>query len=130
MGQRVADQIGVEQRGDRTDARYPKPNREILGTVRHHQADDIAGRETLSMRPAGIASGPLSQRAVGQDFSRRQQRGASPNCSPSESMSNGKVCVGFCAIGAVFSSARTHALSSGFMFESWSPSTVSGAILW
>ena len=74
MCQRVADEIGVEQRDDRTDARYPKPNRQVLGTVRHHQADDIAGRQTLSMRPTGVAPGPLCQRAVGQDFSRRQQR--------------------------------------------------------
>ena len=44
IGKRLTDKVGVEQRDDAADARYPKPDSNILGAIRHQQADDIAKR--------------------------------------------------------------------------------------
>ena len=109
--ERVAGEIGVEQRNDSADARYPQPDRHVFWTIWHEQTDDVAGRETLSQRPTRILIGSLRERAIGQAFPLGKKSGRRPNLSARVSMRTGNVTEVFLAMGAVISSARTHALS-------------------
>jgi hypothetical protein len=67
--ERVAGEIGVEQRNDPADVRYPEPDRHVFGTIWHEQTDDVAGRETLPQRPTRILIRSLRESAIRQAFS-------------------------------------------------------------
>ena len=73
--ERVAGEIGVEQRNDPADARYPEPDRHVFRTIWHEQTDDVAGRETLSQRPTRILIRSLRERAIRQAFPVGKQSG-------------------------------------------------------
>ena len=66
MRQRIADQVGIEQRNHAADTRYPKPDRHVLRAIWHEQTDDIAKRQALSQRPLRISFGSLGKLAIGQ----------------------------------------------------------------
>ena len=66
--ERVAGEIGVEQRNDPADARYPEPDRHVFRTIWHEQTDDVADRETLSQRPTRILIRSLRECAIRQAF--------------------------------------------------------------
>jgi hypothetical protein len=75
MGERGADQIGVDQRRHPAGAGDADPGRHVLRTVRHQQADRLALAEMLAPRPARVAVRPLAQRAVAQLLAVRDQGG-------------------------------------------------------
>src|SRR6266850_5669958 len=61
MRQQLAGQVRVDQRDAYPDTAQPKPDRHVLRTVRHHQADNVASREALCEAPAGVAVTELGQ---------------------------------------------------------------------
>ena len=45
--QRRAAQMGIDQGDGDRDSRHPQPNRHVFPAIRHHQADHVAGLQTL-----------------------------------------------------------------------------------
>ena len=64
--QRVAGKIGVEQRNDPADPRYPEPDGHVFRAIWHEQTDYVAGRETLPQRPTRILIRSLRESAIRQ----------------------------------------------------------------
>ena len=75
MYQRVADEIGVEQRNYATDARDSQPDRHIFGAAWHEQTHDIAEGQALSECPSCILVGSLCKTAIGQVLTLRKKSG-------------------------------------------------------
>ena len=74
MGERRADQVGVDQRDHAADAGDADPDRHVFRPVRHQQAHRLALAEILAARPAGVAVGALGERAIAESLAVGDQR--------------------------------------------------------
>jgi hypothetical protein len=74
MRQRLADELGVDQRHHAADLADAEPGREIVGTRRHDQAHRLTVFDSSRQRPAGITIDALGKRAVTQCLRIRDQR--------------------------------------------------------
>ncbi len=72
--ERLADQVGVDERDDRAHAGNPEPDRQIFRPIGHQQADHVAFADALRQRPARIAPYLLRQGPEREAFALRQQR--------------------------------------------------------
>jgi hypothetical protein len=73
MGERMPAQLGVDQRNDNARAGQAKPDRQIFGPVRHHQADGFVFGQSLIERPVRVAIGAFDKRAICQAFAADRQ---------------------------------------------------------
>ena len=76
VGERPADQPGVDQRHRAADPADAEPAGEIVRPVRHQQADGAAGTDAQAPRPARISVDPGGEFPVGEGLAVREQRGA------------------------------------------------------
>jgi hypothetical protein len=74
VGERVAGEVGVEQRHYSSDSRHAEPDRHVFRPVRHQQADRVALADAVLERPARVAVGARSKLAIGQSLTVREQR--------------------------------------------------------
>src|SRR5579863_6265688 len=74
--ERSASKIGVEKRDHAADLSDAEPDGQVLGPIRHEQADTFAFRDALRDGPAGVAIRPLSQRAIGEAFAFGKESGS------------------------------------------------------
>ena len=72
--ERGAGEIGVDQRGRDADPREPEPDREIFGSVRHNQRNDVAPDEPNAHRPTGIKIGARVEFTIGEGFALARKR--------------------------------------------------------
>ena len=74
VGERIARQVGVEQRDHAADSGDADPDRQELGPVGHQQADRVALGDALRERPAGVAVRARAKLAVAQVLAVGEQR--------------------------------------------------------
>ena len=111
MGERSAHEMGVEQRDDAAGAADAGPDRQVFGPVGHQQAHRVALAHPMHPGPAGIAVGAVQQRAEAQGLGRRTRAPARRRTvAPIPRPPRERCASGLWAIGAVSSSARSHAL--------------------
>ena len=76
MGQRLADQLCVDERDHAADLADAKPGGDVILAARHQQTNRVARFNSRRQRPAGILIDPLRQRSVAEGFRFRDQGGA------------------------------------------------------
>ena len=102
MGERGADQVGVDQRRDAAGAGDADPGRHVFRPVRHQQAHRLALGEILAAAPSARSGWPARRARDSSSVSRSEiSAGASPYLSASSSITTGNTRVGFLAIGVV-----------------------------
>ena len=109
VGERRADQVGIEQRDDAAGPRDAEPDRHVFRPVRHQQADRRRPCRGLAPSPsAHIGWRALRQRAIGQ-ASRvsESSAGARRTFAPAPRSRAGNTRAGFFAIGIVMRSVRS-----------------------
>ena len=66
MGERWADQIGIQQGNNTANTGDTKPYGDVFGPIGHQQADNFAFAEPLIERPARILIDPPRELPIGQ----------------------------------------------------------------
>ena len=112
LRERLAGEVGVEQRDDAAHAGDAEPDGHVLRPVRHQQTDDVALCDPLLERPPRIARGAARERAVRRTTRRpRAAPARRRTASASSSMICGSMRSGFAAMVAVRDSARAQTLA-------------------
>ena len=66
MRQRLAGQVGIEQRDRDAGARESEPDAEIIRAILEQQADRVTRAEALGDSPARVAMGEVGELAIAQ----------------------------------------------------------------
>ena len=66
MGERLAPEIGVDQRHHGAQLHQSEPGRDVVGAVLHQKRHDVAAADAMDTRPIGVAVGRAIEIAIGE----------------------------------------------------------------